>query len=175
MPEHAARLRDDEVAERLARLDDLLGQVEATPGPTGELALAAVTELSHVYGEALTRATGYVAGTPALDHFVRDELLGHLLVLHDIHPDPVDRRVARAIEELRPAVADRGGEVELAGIDGGAATVRLSISGCAAAGVRDAIREAVLGVAPELSEVTMVAGHRTAFVPLESLSAGVRS
>lgn len=33
-----------------------------------------------------------------------DALLEHLLVLHGIHPDPVERRVAHALDELRPAV-----------------------------------------------------------------------
>lgn len=173
----ADRLRDDAVAARLGRLEELLGQLEQTPGPAGEIALDAVSELTRVYGEALARAVGYAAEVPAvLASFVGDELLDHLLVLHDIHPEPVDRRVGRAIEALRPGVAERGGEVELAGIDGGVARVSLSMSGCGSttAGVRDAVREAVLAVAPELSDVTVESGGQRdpAFVPLTSLMAG---
>ncbi|MEU6643961.1 NifU family protein [Saccharomonospora sp. NPDC046836] len=169
------RLRDEAVRERLARLDEVLEQVEEIPGPAGELALAAITELAQVYGEALARATGYAAEVPTLlETLVGDELLGHLLVLHDIHPEPVHRRVARVIDELRTAVTDGGGEIALAGIEHGVATVTLSTGGCgsAASGVRDAVRQAVLAVAPELTDVTMVvpAGeHDTAFIPIESL------
>jgi Fe-S cluster biogenesis protein NfuA len=171
--EGRSRLDDAAVHEQLSRLDELLGQVEALPGPTGEIALETVSALADVYGEALARATAYASGTPAvLDAMTGDELLGHLLVLHDIHPDPVERRVAHALDELRPAVQQRGGDMELAGIEAGVASVRLSISGCSSAGVEDAVREAVLAAAPELSDVQRVpaaGGRGSAFVPLEAL------
>lgn len=171
---------DDALAARLTRLDELLGQVEATPGPAGEVALTALSELARVYGEALARASGYAAETPAvLDAFVRDELLGHLLVLHDIHPEPARRRVARAVEDLRPALAEQGGTVELNDINEEVATVTLSVSGCGSTvdGVRNAVREAVLAAAPELSDVTIVApaGSRGTFIPLEALSPPTRA
>ncbi|MFN2494852.1 MAG: NifU family protein [Pseudonocardiaceae bacterium] len=121
------RLDDTAVQERLTRLDELLGQVEQIPGPAGELALEAVSALAEVYGEALARATAYVSRAPTLvEAITGDELLGHLLVLHGIHPDPVERRVAQALDALRPALAQRGGDVELVGIDQGVARVRLS-------------------------------------------------
>jgi len=171
------RLRDPQVRAQLARLDELLSRLEDTHGPTGELALDAVSELTRVYGEALARATGYAAESPGLlDSFVRDELLGHLLALHDIHPEPVRRRVARAIDRLRPEVAERGGDVTFAGIDNGVATVTITAGGgCgrSAGGIEDVVRQAVLAVAPELSDVAVVLAGRergTAFVPLASLT-----
>jgi Fe-S cluster biogenesis protein NfuA len=163
----APRLDDAAVRERVTRLDDLLGQVEQVPGPAGELALEAVSALAEVYGEALARALA-LAAEPRT--FVADELLGHLLALHGIHPDPVERRVEQALSELEPAVRERGGEVELAGIDDGVAHVRLSVSGCGSAGVEDAVRSAVLAVAPELADVERdVPPPSPAFVPLDSL------
>jgi Fe-S cluster biogenesis protein NfuA len=170
--EAGPRLDNAAVHERLTRLDELLAQVEATPGPAGELALDAVSALAEVYGEALARATAYASETPAvLAAITGDELLSHLLVLHGIHPDPVDRRVARVLDDLRPAVQEHGGDVELAGIDQGVATVRLSIKGCSSTGVEDAVREAVLAVAPELSDVARApaATRDAAFVPLDAL------
>jgi Fe-S cluster biogenesis protein NfuA len=168
------RLDNDAVHERLTRLDELLGHVEATPGPAGEVALDAVSALAEVYGEALARATAYASTTPAvLAAITDDELLSHLLVLHGIHPDPVGRRVAHALDDLRPALQERGGDVELAGIDQGVATVRLSVKGCSSAGVEDAVREAVLAVAPELSDIARApaAKRDAAFVPLDALMA----
>jgi Fe-S cluster biogenesis protein NfuA len=173
--ESGPRLDDAAVQERLARLDELLGQVEAIPGPAGEIALEAVSALADVYGEALARATAYAARAPALvEAITGDELLGHLLVLHGIHPDPVERRVARALDALRPALQERGGDVELAGIDQGVAAIRLSMSGCgsSSAAVEAGVREAVLAAAPELSGVERApsAGRRdAAFIPVDSL------
>ena len=137
MADAPARLDDPAVRERLTGLDELLERVEQIPGPAGELALEAVSALAEVYGEALARALA-LAAEPA--GFVADELLGHLLVLHGIHPDPVERRVERALDEMAPAVRERGGEVALAGLDDGVARVRLTVSGCGAAGVEDEVR-----------------------------------
>ncbi|MBV9142716.1 MAG: NifU family protein [Pseudonocardiales bacterium] len=169
-------LDDAAVRERLARLDELLAQVETIPGPAGELALAAVSALAEVYGEALGRASAYAAAAPALlEKITGDELLGHLLVLHGIHPDPVDRRVARVLEQLRPALREQGADVELVGIDQGVATVRLSIKGCSSAAgeLENAVRQAVLAIAPELSEVRRapaVKRRDAAFIPLDALT-----
>lgn len=171
--EPGPRLQDGAVHERLTRLDELLAQVEATPGPAGEIALEAVSALAEVYGEALARATAYASAAPTvLETITGDELLSHLLVLHGVHPDPVDRRVTQALEGLRPALQERGGDVELAGIEAGVAKVQLSIKGCSSAGVEDAVRDAVLAIAPELSQVQRApaVGRRdAAFIPLDTM------
>jgi len=167
MADEPARLGDAALRERLTELDELLLRMEQIPGPAGELALEAVSALAEVYGEALARA---LALATAPSTFLADELLNHLLVLHGIHPDPVERRVARALDEMAPAVRERGGEVALAGLDDGVARVRLTVSGCGSAGVEDEVRTAVLAVAPELHEVVREAPPRApAFVPLDSL------
>lgn len=170
-----ARLDGPAVARRLARIDELLERVEQVPGPTSEAAIEAVRALTEVYGEALARVRDL--DDARLDaHLAEDELLGHLLVLHDLHPEPVGARVARALDVLRPAVRKRGGEVEPAGVDGSVAHVRIAVRGCGgAADVEEAVREAVLAAAPELSEVRCTpAGQpdeqrEAAFVPLETL------
>jgi Fe-S cluster biogenesis protein NfuA len=67
---------------------------------------------------------------------------------------------------------EHGGDIELSGIAQGVATVQLSIKGCSSAGVEDAVREAVLAVAPELSDVQRApaTGQRdAAFIPLDAL------
>jgi Fe-S cluster biogenesis protein NfuA len=177
----AARLADPEVEARLARLDELLAGLESAPGPTTRSATEAVRLLTEVYGEALARvldlADGQLAG-----HMADDELLGHLLVLHDIHPEPTELRAARAVERLRPAVRERGGDVEWAGLQGDVARVLVTSgggcgSGCGSAGgeVTAAVREAVLAVAPELTAVESVPAPSDrsaapAFVPLTTLT-----
>ncbi|MCF6521945.1 NifU family protein [Streptomyces sp. JJ36] len=170
-----ARLDDAEVGQRLARLDELLERVETVPGPATEAAVEAVQALTEVYGEALARAADLVrgAGPEPAERFLADELLGHLLVLHDLHPDPVEQRAARAVDGLRDAVRERGGELEFAGIEDGEARVRLTLKGCGSSTgpVEEAVREAVLAAAPELSGVRRVPEERqAAFVPLDALA-----
>ncbi|MFE0328977.1 NifU family protein [Streptomyces sp. NPDC003753] len=183
MDDHA-RLDEAAVAERLSRLDGLLEQLEGAPGPMAGTAIEAVRTLTEVYGEALARVLD--AADPALvDRMAADDLVGHLLVLHDIHPEPPEVRAARAVDGLRPAVRERGGDVELAGVEEGVARVRLAAKGCgsSSASLEEAVREAVLALAPELSGVERAPGDDArppAFVPVDTLtvrtvSAGERS
>jgi Fe-S cluster biogenesis protein NfuA len=176
MADAAVRLADRAVEARLARLDEVLAGLEPAPGP----AVEAVRLLTEVYGEALARVLDH-ADDRLRERLADDELLGHLMVLHDIHPESPERRAARAVEKLRPAVRERGGDLEWAGVDGQVARVRLrSGGGCASgcgggsADVTEAVRAAVLAVAPELTSVETVpapAERRAApaFVPLSTI------
>ncbi|MFI0809334.1 NifU family protein [Streptomyces echinatus] len=174
MAEAAGRLPDPAVEARLARLDEVLAGLEDTPGP----ALEAVRLLTEVYGEALARVLDH-ADERMGSVLTGDELLGHLLVLHEIHPEPAETRAARAVEKLRPAVRERGGDLVWSGVDGQVARVRLDGgggcgSGCGggSADVVAAVRAAVLAVAPELESVEVVTAEReapSAFVPLSTI------
>ncbi|MET9574224.1 MULTISPECIES: NifU family protein [Streptomyces] len=172
-----ARLADPDVEARLVRLDRALDSLESAPGPTTRTATEAVALLTEVYGEALARVLDR-ADDQLVERLAEDELLGHLLVLHDIHPEPAERRAARAVERLRPAVQERGGDVEWAGVEGQVARVRLTTggggcgSGCGGGGdeVTDAVRAAVLAAAPELTAVEPLTETAPAFVPLTTLT-----
>jgi hypothetical protein len=165
------RLDDAAVEPRLARLDAVLGQLEQTPGRTAELALEAVELLTEVYGEALARVTDLAADSSrALDRLTGDELLRHLLLLHRIHPDPLERRVARAVDDLRPQLRAQGADITLVGVRDEVARISLSARSCGGAAVRELVREQVLTFAPELSEVDVVAPELApALIPVASL------
>lgn len=179
------RFDDPAVAALLGRLDHQLSGVEEMAGPATDAALDAMGTLAEVYGEALARVVDHAGAYPdVLDALAGDELLAHLLALHHVHPEPARRRVARALDRIRPQVRGRGGDVELIAIDGSVARVRLSAGGCGstARSMREAVEEAVLAAAPELSGVESAgaeagpeagggAGARrpAAFVPTEAL------
>lgn len=172
-----SRLNDGAVMARLARIDEVLEKVETAPGPMAQAALDAIRALTEVYGEALARVMDHA--DPALSaRLADDELLDHLLVLHDIHPEPPELRASRAVERLRPTLQKRGGDAELAGVEGPVARVRLRTPGCgsgcgsASAGFEEAVREAVLAAAPELTAVEPVTepeSAKAAFVPLDTV------
>ena len=86
-----------------------------------------------------------------------DELVSHLLLLHGLHPLDVETRVVRALEEVRPYLQSHGGNVELLGIEGGVARVRMqgSCDGCPSSAVtlKLAIEEAVQKAAPDLEGI----------------------
>jgi Fe-S cluster biogenesis protein NfuA len=86
-----------------------------------------------------------------------DDLVGHLLILHDLHPRPVEARVAGALEEVRPYLESHGGDVELLGVGDGAVRLRLegSCSGCpsSAMTLKNAIEQEIRKAAPEIEDI----------------------
>jgi Fe-S cluster biogenesis protein NfuA len=131
--------------EKVARVEALLDRIAGEPA-----ALEAVQALLDLYGDALARL---VAGADP----VEDELVSHLLLVHDLHPVDVETRVRHALENVRPFLDSHGGDVELLGVEDGVARVRLegTCNGCPSSAVtlRNAIEEAVLRAAPDVERV----------------------
>ena len=169
-------LSDAAVEARLARLDVVLGQLEEIPGRTAELALEAVETLTEVYGESLRRAMQCAdQSADVVRGLTADELLRHLLLLHGLHPDPVQTRAARAVEDLSAQLQRSGAAVELVAVEAGVARVRVSSgSSCGGCGstaeLEDLVREQVLTSAPELAGVETVAPEPTpTLIPVDAL------
>ena len=143
---------DARAREQVAAVERALAAVEALPQPAQSTALAAVGALVDLYGEGLARMLA--ATDPAV---ARDEVVGHLLLAHGLHPVAVHDRVAAALESVRPYLESHGGGVELVGVDAGVARVRLqgTCDGCpsSATTLQLAVEEAVLRDVPDVERV----------------------
>jgi Fe-S cluster biogenesis protein NfuA/nitrite reductase/ring-hydroxylating ferredoxin subunit len=155
-------LDDQGLQERVARMETLLGEIESLNDPNAKAKAAEVVQvLLELYGEGLARMMEVVAqgeeGERTFEALAEDELVSHLLLLHGLHPLDVETRVVRALEEVRPYMQSHGGNVELLGIEGGVARVRMegSCDGCPSSTVtlKLAIEEAVLKAAPDLERI----------------------
>jgi Fe-S cluster biogenesis protein NfuA/nitrite reductase/ring-hydroxylating ferredoxin subunit len=155
-------LDDQGLQERVARMETLLGEIESLEDPNARAKAAEVVEvLLELYGEGLARMMEVVAqgkeGETTFEAFAEDELVSSLLLLHGLHPLDVETRVVRALEEVRPYLQSHGGNVELLGIEGGVARVRMqgSCDGCPSSAVtlKLAIEEAVQKAAPDLEGI----------------------
>ena len=95
-----------------------------------------------------------VAEPEALDE---DELVSHLLLLHGIHPVPIEARVRTALDEVRPYLDSHGGNVELVAVEDGTVRLRMegSCSGCpsSAMTLKLAIEDAIRKHAPDVGEI----------------------
>lgn len=152
---------------RLERLEEVLGRVEEMPSPWGDVARDAVASLADVYGEALARAVTACSDVPGLaDRLASDPLLDHLFALHGIHPRSVQERVEHAISEMHARLHDRG-TLSLEGIDGGVARVTVPTGGCGTPSLAPAVRDILLGIAPELEDVE--AAPAPPFIPIGSV------
>jgi Fe-S cluster biogenesis protein NfuA/nitrite reductase/ring-hydroxylating ferredoxin subunit len=155
-------LDDQGLQERVARIETLLGEIETLADPNARSKAAEMAQvLLELYGEGLARMMEVVARGEECERtfkvFAEDELISHLLLLHGLHPLDVETRVVQALEEVRPYLQSHGGNVELLGIEGGVARVRLqgSCDGCPSSTVtlKLAIEEAVLKAAPDLEGI----------------------
>jgi Fe-S cluster biogenesis protein NfuA/nitrite reductase/ring-hydroxylating ferredoxin subunit len=155
-------LDDQGLQERVARMEALLGEIEALKDANARSKAAEVVQvLLELYGEGLARMMDTIAegeeSEKAFEAFAEDELVSHLLLLHGLHPLDVETRVVKALEEVRPYLKSHGGNVELLGVEGGVARVRMqgSCDGCPSSAVtlKLAIEEAIQKAAPDLEAV----------------------
>jgi Fe-S cluster biogenesis protein NfuA len=157
-----------------AAIERLLEEADALPDPRArETATALAAALLELYGDGLERVVAVVAehdedGTLAAA-LAGDELVGHLLLLHGLHPEPLAERVDRALDEVRPYLASHGGAVQLLGIEDDVVRVRLqgTCNGCPSSSVtlRHAIEDAVQRRAPDVQRVVAEPGEQEPAAP----------
>jgi Fe-S cluster biogenesis protein NfuA/nitrite reductase/ring-hydroxylating ferredoxin subunit len=140
---------DEHARERVAALEERLERLEPA-------ALDAVSGLVEVYGEALGRIVRSLPAE-AVAALAADELVGQLLLIHDLSPEPVEMRVAAALDEVRPYLASHGGGVELVAIERDTVRLRLEghCNGCpsSAATLELAVQDAIEAAAPEIERI----------------------
>ena len=139
-----------------------------------------------LYGAGLERLLELVDETGGLTgellaRLADDDLVGSLLLVAGLHPYPLEERVARALDGVRPYLGSHGGDVDLVGIsERGVVRLRLlgSCDGCPSSAVtlELAVRDAITSAAPEVTgiEVEAPAAHATTgLIPIEALRSRV--
>jgi len=140
-------MTDAEARERVSRIETMLEDAD-------DAATELVADLLELYGEGLGRMLDCRCDTEAM---ARDELVSHLLLLHGLHPVPLEERVRGALDEVRPYLDAHGGDVELLGVEDGVVHLRLegSCKGCPSSQVtlKSAIEEAIHKTAPDVEVI----------------------
>jgi len=151
------------------RIEEILGQLQASLDVMAwEQVQDVVSLVTELYGGGLAR----VLELTTEDHELRrlmaeDDLVGSLLVLHDLHPFGLDERVRQAIDSVRPYLGSHGGDVEVLSIDGDEGVVELrmlgSCDGCASSSVtlELAVQRAIEEAAPEITRIDVAGGVAT--------------
>ena len=158
MPEpQNLRATGDRIEQALSELEDRSDVL------TLNLAEELLRLISELYGAGLARVVELAEerAPGLLTELVHDELVSSLLLVHGLHPDPVDSRVERALDSVRPFLAQHGGDVEMLGIDPelGAVKLRLlgSCDGCpsSALTLQGAVETAIREAAPEIIHIVV--------------------
>ena len=104
------------------------------------------------------------AGEAALNQALADDLVASVLLLHGLHPEPIESRVRRALESVRPYLRSHHGDVEFVSLQDGVVRLRLvgSCGSCPSSSItlKNAVEEALYAAAPDIVEI--VAEDRTA-------------
>ncbi|MDX6532664.1 MAG: hypothetical protein QOF68_408 [Gaiellales bacterium] len=156
----AGRLRDNEARHAVAEIERLLDEAERLDDEGHSLATEIVQALLQLYGDGLARVITVIdecGAAEVRERLTADELVSHLLLLHDLHPVSLETRIVQALDDVRPYLKSHGGNVELLGVEGSVARLRLegSCSGCPSSAVtlRLAVEEAIYKAAPEIERV----------------------
>ncbi len=150
------------------------------------MADALVSAVIQMYGAGLERIVELLpgageAGREIASSLSDDPLVSTLLLIHDLHPVPLEDRVQAALVSVRPYMESHGGNVELLSLQDGVATIHLrgSCSDCSASAVtlELAIKQALEEAAPDLEalEVLGVAAQTAGGPGLPMLSGSVPS
>ena len=123
-------------------------------------------EVTDLYGAGLRADDAHRDGRRpgAGGRFAADDLVASLLLVHGLHPHDVERRVADALDSVRPVprLAWRGRRVARGPVDG---VVRLQFAGscksCPSSAVtlELAVEDAVRAAAPEIASIEVVAAE----------------
>jgi Fe-S cluster biogenesis protein NfuA/nitrite reductase/ring-hydroxylating ferredoxin subunit len=156
-PVVAAEDRPEALLERVQELQDRLDS--AGDPATRKLAEELVSAVVQMYGEGLERIlerllAGSETGEQIAISLTDDPYLATLLLIHDLHPVPLEVRVQEALDSVRPYMESHGGNVELLSLENGIARIHLrgSCSDCSASAVtlELAIKQALEHAAPDL-------------------------
>jgi Fe-S cluster biogenesis protein NfuA/nitrite reductase/ring-hydroxylating ferredoxin subunit len=170
-----------EVDSRLSEAEALVQELETLPeGTAKRSAVGAIEALLALHGEGLERILFLLEekGEHRLvEGLAADEVVAGLLLLHGLHPVPLEGRVRQALDKVRPYLGSHGGDVELLEVRDGSVHLRLqgSCDGCPSSEMtlKYAIERAINDAAPDVIAID-VAGvtppkPAAGFIPLTQI------
>lgn len=168
--------------EQVKKLGRLITEFDRLPdGPTKDAGREMVRLLMEVHGAGIERMMETIfdsseTGPSIIDKLGADSVTGSLLLLYSLHPDDIETRVHRAMENMRPRLRKLACTGELVSIDEGAVTVRLETTGhSCGSSTKDLyaiVEECVYELAPDVASLDIVGLEEptpNGFVALESL------
>lgn len=160
---------DAESAADLARRADELARLESLAQawePAQQAVLSALKiGIEELNAEAFRRFIRGIkldpAAVPALRQAVADPFVYQVLLFHGLVKEPLESRVRRALDEVRPSLKEHGGDVELVAVKWpDTVEVRLvgSCQSCPSSGetLSEGVEKSIKALCPEITTVTRV-------------------
>jgi Fe-S cluster biogenesis protein NfuA len=175
-------VKSEAFKEKIRKLGTLVGELESEPGDRSDVAARELVQLlMEVHGSALERMLEIVfesgpAGEAILSKAGNDSMVRQLLLLYSLHPEDVETRVLRALDDAKPRLRKHNSEVEIVSFHEGAIQLKIHISGHACGStsktVKTLVEECVYDMAPDLVSLQILGPDdetSSGFVSLDSL------
>ena len=174
---------DKDFQARLQTLGSLLHDLETIADPASRSAAKELVQLlMDLHGSGLERILEIVfqsgeVGGEIIDKLGRDSLVSSLLVLYGLHPEELQTRVERKLEQIRSKLHKMGAQARLVSVNGSEVRVHVAIDrhscGSTAHSIASVVEEAMYETAPDLTSLVVEGLEEpsaSGFVALEKLS-----
>ena len=144
------------------RIESLLDELRSsTEGRVWLRVEELVRLLTELYGAGLARVVD-LAGDDGdlLGRMAADTLVSSLLLLHDLHPDGLEQRIARALRSVEGTLSKGGAQARVSQVDATAGQVQVTVTvpgggcGSTADAVRQTVTDVLVNAAPD-ADVTV--------------------
>ena len=156
---------DKDFQKRVQKIGGLVHDLEAIADPASRAAAKELVQLlMDLHGTGLERILEIVfksseSGVQIIDELSRDSLVSSLLILYGLHPEELQPRVERKLEQIRSKLHKMGAEASLVSVNGGDIRLRVTVDGHACGSTSQAVRatveEAVYEAAPDLTSLVV--------------------
>jgi Fe-S cluster biogenesis protein NfuA len=159
--------QDAAFQKQIQRMGELVEQLESGADPSVRaMAKELLQSLMSLHGAAIERILEIAfeeaePGAAIIRKCGNDELVSSVLLLHGLHPEPLDARVARALEKSRSFLESQSASAELISIQqDGTVRVRLEVKssgGCGSSGalVKSTLEAALQNAAPDAASIVV--------------------
>jgi hypothetical protein len=154
--------RDALEQQAVERVQELIAALEDLPEPAAAPARELVQVVLGLHGRGLARMLAIIgeagSGRLLLERLALDGEVKGLLLLHGLHPEPLETRVHRSVERLRPHLAVLGVSVRWARIERGAVQIDLEFADARqlpVATLRREIEDAIFDAAPDAAGIAI--------------------
>ena len=121
----------DELNREGKSIQELIERITEVPDPSSrEMLEECLESLLRFYGKGLARILELVEeagpeGREVYDRLINDGAVRGLLLIHGLHPVPLETRLREALDKIRPYMESHGGNVELLSLEDDVARLRL--------------------------------------------------
>ena len=154
-----------EFQQQVQKIGDLVHDLESIADPASrDAAKKLVQLLMDLHGKGLERTLEIIfgsakSGSDLIDELGEDPLVGSLLVLYGLHPEDLQTRVERKLEQIRAKLHKMGAAATLIALEDANVRVQLNIDGHACGSTKQSARavveEALYEAAPDLNSLSV--------------------